>query len=85
MYHIYLERLDLNLSLNWLLLVLAFVYYGVELIATKTKARKYKQHPVIGNACALAPRDLLNLLFASKATCLLTQGYQKVSLYLYQP
>ncbi|KAJ5769057.1 hypothetical protein N7520_003616 [Penicillium odoratum] len=60
----------------WSLAVL-FLYYIWDLVVTKRLIWAQKEHPVVGSPSWWTPRAILNLIFATKASRLLEEGYQK--------
>ena len=70
--------MDSVLSLYWVLPLIIFSYFGVDLILTKSLIRRHCAYPLVGSPSAITPRVILNLIFAGKAAQVLENGYRKV-------
>ena len=64
--------------LYWVLPLVFFSYFAVDLVVTKSQIRKYYAYPLVGSPSALTPRVVDNLIFAGKAAHILENGYRKV-------
>lgn len=64
-------------SFYWICAVALLGYFVWDHAVTKRLARKAKEHPIVDSPW-WASRVFLNLIFASKATKVLENGYHKV-------
>ncbi|KAF2478184.1 putative cytochrome P450 [Lindgomyces ingoldianus] len=70
--------------LYWIYPTILFLYYAYDLFLTKRIARKHSAHPLVGSPSSLAPRFLLNLIFASGAVRVIESGYRKFKTRTFQ-
>ncbi|MCJ1357217.1 MAG: hypothetical protein MMC33_007213 [Icmadophila ericetorum] len=71
--------MDSLLSLYWVLPLIFFSYCGLDLLIARSLVRKYCTYPLVSSPSAIAPRFILNLIFAGKAAQVLEEGYRKVT------
>ncbi|ORY11853.1 cytochrome P450 [Clohesyomyces aquaticus] len=68
----------------WIYPTILVLYYTYDLFLTKIITHKHANHPLVGSPSILAPRFVLNLIFASRAVKVLETGYQKFKTRTFQ-